>query len=82
MGLAQDLQRAIQALAVECDDTYAMAYRVEDMLEEIFDDHEAQLKAKDERIKELEAEYLAELERLKRDLTAFSMLLDTPKDNQ
>ena len=51
MGLAQDLQRAIQALAVECDDTYAMAYRVEDMLEEIFDDHEAQLKEAN-RIKE------------------------------
>ena len=54
--MTRELQRAIQALAVECDDTYAMANSVEDMLEEIFDDHEAQLKAKDEEIERLKAE--------------------------
>lgn len=48
--MTRELQRAIQALAVECDDTYAMANSIEDMLEEIFDDHEEQLKAKDEEI--------------------------------
>lgn len=42
--MTRELQRAIQAMAVECDDTYAMANSIEDMLEEIFDDHEAQLK--------------------------------------
>ena len=42
--MTRELQRAIQAMAVECDDTYAMANSIEDMLEEIFDDHKAQLK--------------------------------------
>lgn len=51
--MTRELQRAIQAMAVECDDTYAMANSIEDMLEEIFDDHEAQLKAKDEEIEVL-----------------------------
>ena len=51
--MTRELQRAIQAMAVECDDTYAMANSIEDMLEEIFDDHEEQLKAKDEEIEGL-----------------------------
>ena len=54
--MTRELQRAIQALAVECDDTYAMANRIEDMLEEIFDDHEVELKAKDEEIERLKAD--------------------------
>lgn len=54
--MTRELQRAIQAMAVECDDTYAMANSIEDMLEEIFDDHEAQLKAKDKEIERLKAE--------------------------
>lgn len=54
--MTRELQRAIQAMAVECDDTYAMANSIEDMLEEIFDDHEAEIKAKDEEIERLKAD--------------------------
>ena len=55
--MTRELQRAIQAMAVERDDTYAMANSIEDMLEEIFDDHEAQLKAKDKITQDIKEAY-------------------------
>ena len=42
--LTKELIVKIDNLAIECEDTYSMANRIEDMLEEIFNDHEAQLK--------------------------------------
>ena len=42
--LTKELIVKIDDLAIECEDTYSMANRIEDMLEEIFNDHEAQLK--------------------------------------
>ena len=51
--LTKELIVKIDDLAIECEDTYSMANRIEDMLEEIFNDHEAQLKAKDKEIERL-----------------------------
>lgn len=42
--ITKELKRRIGEMAIECEDTYAMADSVEDMLEEILDDHEAELK--------------------------------------
>ena len=42
--IPKELQRRVWEMAIECEDTYAMANSVEDMFEEIFDDHEAELK--------------------------------------
>ena len=40
----KELIRRVGEMAIECEDTYAMANSVEDMLEEILDNHEAELK--------------------------------------
>ena len=45
--MTRELRRKLDELAIECEDTYSMANRTEDMLEEIFNEHEAQLKAKE-----------------------------------
>ena len=57
---------------------YALGQKINDgintldeIIDQIFDEHEAKLKAKDE-----------EINSLKRDLTAFSMLLDEPIDKK
>lgn len=52
-------------------DSIDQANKVDDFIRKIFDEHEAQLKAKDE-----------EIEGIKRDLTAFSMILDEPADTK
>lgn len=54
--MTRELRRKLDELAIECEDTYSMANRTEDMLEEIFNDHEAQLKDANEEIERLKAE--------------------------
>ena len=51
--LTRELIRKIDELAIECEDTYSMATMIEDIFEEIFNDFEQQMKAKDEEIERL-----------------------------
>ena len=39
-----ELKRRVGEMAIECEDTYAMACRVEDMLDELLDVHKKYLK--------------------------------------